>query len=88
MMGIPTYTSDTSVESAALHLQCFRRMTPAMRLQKACTASQRAKRMAFAAIRRRHPLMSPGEIQVKYLEIAYGRDISIAVQRWQQERRA
>ena len=87
-MSIPAYTSDTAAEAAAVQLQCFRMLTPAERVRKACAMSSRNRLMAMEAIRRRHPGLANDDVQVAYIELAYGGEIAANVRRWRQERRA
>jgi hypothetical protein len=44
-----------SIVAAAVQLACLRRMSPLERLQAGCRMSQRGRRLAMEAIRRRHP---------------------------------
>ena len=87
-MAMPVYTNDTSHEAEAMQLQCFRMLTPAERIQKACAMSRRNRMMAFEAIRRRHPSLSPRDVQLTYIDLAYGSALAADVRRWLQERRA
>ncbi len=87
-MSVPAYTSDTTAEATAIQLQCFRELTPAERVRKACVMSMRNRLMAMEAIRRRHPGLANDDVQVAYIELAYGGEIAANVRRWRQERRA
>lgn len=85
-MPEPAYTTDTSIEARAVQLECFRALLPQERIRKACAMSRRATLMAFTAIRRRQPTLTPHEVQLKYLEIAYGPALAADVRRWRRER--
>ena len=85
-MSAAPYTTDTSSESNAIQLQCFRQMTPAERMLRACRLSQQARRMAIQAIRRLHPSADERTVKLKLIEIAYGRSLADEVSRWQVER--
>jgi hypothetical protein len=85
---MPAYTSDTAAEAAAIQLQCFQKLTPTERVSKACAMSRRNRLMAMEAIRRRHPGLAKDDVQLAYIELAYGGEIAAKVRRWRQERRA
>lgn len=85
---MPAYTSDTADEAAAIQLQCFRKLTPAERVRKACAMSRRNRLLAMEAIRRRHPGLAKDDVQLVYIELAYGAEIAGKVRRWRQERTA
>jgi hypothetical protein len=87
-MHMPVYTNDTSHEAEAVQLQCFRTLTPAERIHKACAMSRRNRMMAFEAIRRRHPSLSPRDVQLTYIDLAYGSALAADVRRWLEERGA
>lgn len=77
---------DTSADAEAVQLECWRRMTPSERIRKSCALSQQVKRMAFAAIRRTHPDDSEQEVQLRFIELAYGAELAADVRRWMKER--
>ena len=79
--------SDTSDEAFAVQLDCLRRMTPHERLRRACAWSGKLRRMAFDAIRRRHPDYSEDEVRLKFIELTYGKSLADEVRDWQAERR-
>ena len=87
-MRMPAYTSDTAAEAAAIQLQCFRKLTPAERVRKACAMSRRNRLMAMEAIQRRHPGLAKDDVKLAFIELAYGGEIAAAVRRWWQERNA
>lgn len=84
-MSIPTVVSDTSEEAEAIQLECLRRMSSQDRLRRTCAWSGQVRRMAFAAIRRRHPEYSEVEVRLKFIELTYGKDLADEVRNWQQE---
>lgn len=85
-MNSAPYTTDTSPEAEAIQLDCLRRMTPQQRLSRTCALSQQVKRMAFEAIRRRHPDFSERQVQLLFIELTYGKDLAAEVKRWYEER--
>lgn len=82
-MTIPTDVSDTSDEARAVQLECLRRMSPQERLRRACAWSGQVRRMAFDAIRRRHPEYSEDEVRLSFIELTYGKELADEVRNWQ-----
>lgn len=80
--------TDTSPEAQAVQLECLRRMTPQQRVRQVCAMSGQVKRMAFEAIRRRHPEFSEDEVQMRFFELTYGADLAGDVRRWKERRQA
>ena len=79
--------SDTSDEALAVQLDCLRRMTPQERLRRACAWSGQIRRMAFDAIRRRHPEYTEDEVRLKFIELTYGKTLADEVRGWQMVQR-
>ena len=77
--GIP---SDTSTSAAAVQRARIRALAPLERLRKGCALSNRGRRMALEAIRRRNPRADATEVRLRYLELAYGRALAAEVRRW------
>ena len=77
--GIP---SDTSTSAAAVQRARIRELTPLERRRTGCALSNRGRRMALEAIRRRHPQADATEVRLRYLELAYGRALAVEVRRW------
>ena len=46
------------------------------------------RRLAFEAIRRRHPSYDDAAVRLAFIALAYGSDLAAAVGRWQEARRA
>lgn len=86
-MTTPTDVSDTSDEALAVQLDCLRQMSPQERLQRACAWSGQVRRMAFDAIRRRHPEYSEDEVRLSFIELTYGKELADEVRNWQREQR-
>ncbi len=84
-MSSAFYTTDTSPEALAVQLECLRRMTPQQRIRQTCSMSRQVKRMAFEAIRRRHPDFAEDEVQLLFIELTYGTALSKSVRRWKEE---
>ena len=57
-------------------------MSPLERLQAGCRMSQRGRRLAMEAIRRRHPDADDVEIRLRFIELAYGTGLAADVRRW------
>lgn len=86
-MTTPTDVSDTSDEALAVQLECLRQMSPRERLRRACAWSGQVRRMAFDAIRRRHPEYSEDEVRLHFIELTYGKELADEVRNWQREQR-
>lgn len=74
--------SDTLDAAAAVQRSRIRALPRLERLRKACALSNRGRRMALEAIRRRHPHADVAEVRLRYLELAYGRTLAAEVRRW------
>ncbi len=61
-------------------------MPPQERLRKGCALTNRGRRLAKEAIRRRHPVATEDEGRLHFLVIAYGDAVAEDVQRWLKER--
>lgn len=85
-MTMTSDLSDSSDEALAVQLECLRQMTPHERLRRACAWSGQVRRMAFDAIRRRHPKDSEEEVRLKFIELTYGKPLADEVRQWQRER--
>lgn len=81
MSSVP-YTTDTSAEALAVQLECLRNISPKQRIRKMCALSRQVKRMAFDAIRRRHPELDSDDVQLLFIELTYGESLATEVRRW------
>lgn len=79
LMTLHPYTTDTTTEALEVQLEAFRRMSPAERIRKVCRLSADLRRMAFEAIRRRHPEYDEHQTRLKFIEITYGKELADAV---------
>ncbi|GAB5439656.1 MAG: hypothetical protein Fues2KO_00050 [Fuerstiella sp.] len=86
-MTTPTDVSDTSDEALTVQLECLRQMSPQEPLRRACAWSGQVRRMAFDAIRRRHPEFSEDEFRLRFIELTYGKELADEVRNWQREQR-
>ena len=75
------YTTDTSPEAEAVQLELVRRMAPSERVQKTFRLSSEMIRSAKAAIRRRHPDFAETQVAIKFIELCYGAELAMEVQR-------
>ncbi len=71
--------TDTSPEALAVQLECLRKMSPRKRIAQMLAMSSRLKRMAFAAIRRRHPDWVDNDLRLFFIELTYGKTLSEAM---------
>lgn len=78
--------SDTSPDAAAVLDRCILALPPIDRLRKGCALSNRGRRQAMVAIRHKHPTADESEVRIRYLELAYGRDLAAEVCRALEER--
>lgn len=81
------HLQDTSADAAAMLVRSVRALSAPERLRKGWALSQRGKRLALAAIRRRHPAADEAEIRLRYLALAYGPTLAADVRRWLEDRR-
>jgi len=81
-----TSVTDTAAEASAIQLECVRRMLPLDRLRAGCRMSQRGRRLALEAIRRRHPEADDLEVRLRAIELAYGADLAADVRHWLRSR--
>ena len=86
-MKSKVYTIDTSPETLAVQLECVRKTCPHQRLRKSCALSGQVRRMAFEAIRRRHPGLDEHELQLQFIELVYGKPLADEVAIWKAEQR-
>lgn len=75
-MGDLRYTTDTSAAALEVQLDCLRRMSPRERIQKTLAMSRRLRKMAFDAIRRRHPDLADTEVRLMFIELTYGKTLA------------
>jgi len=78
----PAPLSDTSPDALAAQLASIRDMRPLDRFRAGCALTGRGRRLAMAALRRRHPSASADEIRLRYLRLAYGEQLATDVGRW------
>lgn len=81
-MAPTPYTTDTSPEAFEVQLECLRKMSPQERIRRTCAMSRRVRKMALDAIRRRHPEFSEGDVQLRFIELTYGKPLADGVRRW------
>lgn len=71
-MAYRTQSSDTSRETERAQIEILRRLGPRKRLETLRKLSRGQKKLAWSALLRSHPHLSPRELQVKAVEIWYG----------------
>ncbi|MBV8205430.1 MAG: hypothetical protein JO041_01455 [Acidobacteria bacterium] len=67
--------SDTSPQAAEVHLEWFRRMTPAQRLEMALEMSEEVRGLALAGLRSRRPELTANELKRELIRLMYGLEI-------------
>jgi len=65
-----------------IQIEALRRLTPIQRFHKACALSSEIRRMAFNAIRRRHPGLDGDELGLRFIELAYGQKLADEIAHW------
>jgi len=80
-----TYTTDTSPEAEAIQLDLLKQMTPEQRILKMCALSHGVRKMAFDAIRRRHPNYCEDEVRLAFIELNFGKSLADDVRRTTQD---
>ena len=63
---------DTTPDALAKQLESVRDMSPQRRLEQAMMLSAEVRKMAFDAIRRRHPDLDERGVRLRFIELAYG----------------
>lgn len=79
-------TNDTSPEAEEVQMELLRNMSGQERVNKALALSAQVMRMSKAAIRRRHPEFSDDEVNLKFIEMTYGRELATEVREWMASR--
>lgn len=85
--SVPNPTNDTAADAEAVLIECLRGIAPLERLRKGCAMSQRGRRLAMKAIRRRDPAADDAEVRVRYIELAYGPELAAGARRRLMDRR-
>jgi len=81
-MPTTRYTSDTSKQANAVQLDLWRSMSGQERVAKSMALSSRLRKMAFDAIRRQHPDWDERQVQLKFIELTYGKKLASEVTEW------
>ena len=85
-MPYRTQSNDTPRAIEEKQLEILRRLGPSKRLETMRKLSRGQKRMAWSALRRVFPELSPRELQVKAVELWFGKDLSIRLEQTLKER--
>jgi hypothetical protein len=80
-------TNDTAADAERVLIECLRRLGPTKRLRQGCAMSQRGRRLAMEAIRRRDPAAGDDEVRLRSIELAYGSEVVAGSRHWLRERR-
>ena len=86
VMAEMTYTTDTSREAAKHQSLAFAETSPVERIAKVCRLSNNLRTMARDAIRRNHPEFDSKQVELKLIELNYGKELANAVRQWTGER--
>lgn len=81
-MAEMTYATDTSTDAASKQLLAVGELSPVERISKVCRLSSSLRTMARDAIRRNHPEFDSKQVELKLIELNYGKEIADAVRQW------
>ena len=75
-MIVPKQNVDTSSEADVVLTQLIRNQDPSKRLVGAITASNRVAKQCKDAILRANPGISANEVNLRFIELNYGRELA------------
>ena len=78
--------SDTSPEAEKVQIELLRRCSVAERFAKVRSLTARTFGLSKRAIARANPDLSPQKLQIKFIELHYGKDLADRVGRYQKYR--
>ncbi len=78
--------SDTSPEAENVQIELIRRCSVAERFAKVRSLTARTAGLSKRAIARANPDLSPQQLQIKFIELHYGKDLADRVHRYQESR--
>ena len=78
--------SDTSPEAEKVQIELIRRCSVAERFAKVRSLTARTFGLSKRAIARANPDLSPQELQIKFIELHYGKNLADRVERHQKYR--
>ena len=78
--------SDTSPEAEKAQIELLRRCSVAQRFAKVRSLTARAFGLSKRAIARANPDLSTQQLQVKFIELHYGKDLADRFHRYQESR--
>ena len=81
-------TQDTCPEAEMVLVELIRKQPAAVRLRNACSATQLVVAQCKNALRRRHPDLSDEEVNLRFIEINYGKELADKVRIWAQKRQS
>ncbi len=76
------HARDTSAEALAVQTACYRRMTPARKLEIVRTLNRRADAFALAGIAERYPDADEEERRMRLLALKLGPELTRAAYGW------
>lgn len=85
-MPYRTQSSDTSREVEEKQIEVMQRLGSGKKLEVMRKLSRSQKRMAWSALVRSFPHLSPRELQVKAVEIWYGPELALQLEQTLKER--
>ena len=71
-----TLSRDTTPEAEAVQIEIFRRMPGARKLELVQEANRRARELALAGLRQRHPDAGPEELFRRLMDLTLGEELA------------
>ncbi len=68
--------TDTSKEAERVQIELLQKAGFQRRLELTCLLSQNAKKMAMDGIARANPTWTKRQIEIKFIEVHYGKDLA------------
>jgi len=78
--------SDTHPDAERVQIELARRSAPAEKVAQVCALSEMAVRLSRRAIARANPGLSQQEVDWKWVELNYGRELAEALRRYSGDR--
>ena len=78
--------SDTSPEAEKVQIELIRRYSVAQRFAKVRSLTARTVGLSKRAIARANPDLSPQQLQIKFIELHYGKDLADRFRRYQKSK--
>jgi hypothetical protein len=74
-----TLSRDTSPEAEAVQIEIYRRMSPRRKLELVAEENRKARELALAGLRQRHPTATPQELFRRLMDLTLGEELAAEV---------